>query len=234
MKKRFVITALILGICTAVCCSGCLFRRPAPEENEVKFSAFTQEERKDYINEYLWENYGFTGEISDVMQRQIGVFDLEDHYSAFVHTPDNDSISLWISKKGEITDSMFLLDMQDDIYDYFETIIKEYIPDCKMKVYTFFLEKPSAELTKGDDVGKYLLEQPTRSKIRVFVNADAGVEESVLDAMEQVLEGRDVSIYIYFCDDIDSVDVEQYDRYSCTYSRSLSKWEYNRNKEEKQ
>ena len=231
MKKRFMIMALILGLCTAVFCSGCLFRRPAPEENKVKFSAFTQEEKKDYINEYLWENYGFRGEITDVIQRQIGVFESEDHFTAYVSMPNKQRISIWISKKGEITDSMFLLDMHDSIYRYYETIVKEHIPDCKMRVYTDFLEKPSAELTEKDDIRTYLLEQPTSSNIRVFVNEDAGVEESVLDALEQKLGGIECTIFIYVCEDLDSVDVDSFELYSYTYHRDLSKWEYNRNKE---
>lgn len=71
-------------------------------------------------------------------------------------------------KKGEIIDSMFLLDMHDSIYRYYETVVKEHIPDCKMRVYTDFLEKPSAELTEGDDIRAYLLERPTSSNIRVL------------------------------------------------------------------
>lgn len=99
MKKRFMIMAVIIGLRTAVFCSGCLFRRPAPEENKVKFSVFTQEEKKDYINEYLWENYGFQGEITDVIQRQIGVFESEDHFTVYVSMPNKQRISIWISKK---------------------------------------------------------------------------------------------------------------------------------------
>lgn len=145
--------------------------------------------------------------------------------------PNKQRISIWISKKGEITDSMFLLDMHDSIYRYYETVVKEHIPDCKMRVYTDFLERPSAELTEGDDIRTYLLEQPTSSNIRVFVNEDAGVEESVLDALEQKLGGIECTIFIYVCEDLDSVDVDVFELYSYTYHRDLNKWEYNRNKE---
>ncbi len=225
MKKRFAMMALTMGMLAVIlCCSGCRHQTP-PQKNEIKFASYTQQERKDYINDFFWKNYGVRGEITQVMQKQDGPFLLEDHYFAVVRLPNNKLICVWVSKKGEITDTMFMLDMQDDIYEHFESVVKAIIPEFRMRVRANMVKIPSAKLTKGDDVGKYLSEQPVSSDLYIFVDEEAQVDEHTLDRLEEVLNYSKVNVHIFVCEDLENVDMGSYTSLMATYSRQIRKKE---------
>lgn len=186
MKKRYMKTAFVLGLLiVAVCCSGCLHRtKPSEQENVIKFGSFTQEERKDYINDFLWENYGFRGEVGEVMQRQISPFKWEDHYFTTVDTPEYRYISVWVSKKGEITDTLFLKKMEPEITKFFYTIIAEEIPDFKLKTHTDIYDIPSEKLTKAENIKDFLTKENTEVYVDVFVEDSGVIDEALLNRLE--------------------------------------------------
>lgn len=165
----------------------------------------------------------FGGEVSDVVQRQISFFEWEDYYQVYVRLPDQSFLDVWVTYDGEITDGMFLRNWEEEINQYFERIVKKEVPGCRIISHTTFYGKPSAELQQGDDIKQYLLEQPTYSNIRIFVDRSAGEDERILDRPEEVLKGPKVGLPIYVCDDVNSVDFDNLSPYSYTYLRELNK-----------
>ncbi len=225
MMKRFITLALAIGLLASVlCCSGCLKRNRHPE-NEIKFGTFSQQERKDYINDFLEMEYGLSGEVSEVKQKQIDPFRNEDHYFATVRSQDKGVISVWVSNEGEITDTVFLLDMQPQLADYFKAILAKKIPSFKLKAYTEMRDIPTETLTNADDIQDFLINQKTFSYIRVFVDDPAIANEELLDELEQGLHFCEASVYLYVCDDLNNLDISTYDLHSYTCSRKIEKRE---------
>lgn len=94
---------------------------------------------------------------------------------------------MWISKEGEITDTVFLLDMQPQFGDYFSGILGKTILNFKLRTYTEVLEIPSETLTNADNIKNFLINQETFSFIRVFVDEPTIANEELLDELEQEL-----------------------------------------------
>lgn len=227
MKKQYMKTAFVLGLLiVAVCCSGCLRRtKPSEQENVIKFGSFTQEERKDYINDFLWENYGFRGEVGEVMQRQISPFKWEDHYFTTVDTPEYRYISVWVSKKGEITDTLFLKKMEPEITKFFSAIIAEEIPDFKLKTHTDIYDIPSEKLTKAENIKDFLTKENAEVYVDVFVEDSGVIDEGLLDRLEQKLNFCKITLRIYTCDDLENCDIDTYDQTAYIFKRYIDKME---------
>lgn len=225
MKNRLRIPAMAVAILmTAGCLSSCL-RKP-PEENKedkIRFGTFSQQERKDYINDFLESRYGCSGRVSEVRQKQIDPFRSEDHYFATVRTPEDDVISVWVSKEGEITDTVFLRDIQPQLSDFFSEILGRSLPDFKLRAYTEMRAIPTEKLTKAENIKRFLMEQDTFSYLRVFVEDPALLSEALLDDLEQELNFCQGTVYLYVCDDLDTLDIETCDLYSYQLSRDLQK-----------
>lgn len=224
MKKRFMQMVLVLGVLAiALCCTGCKKEIEPSTEPKIKFGTLTQQERKDYINDFLQQNYGITVTMDEVKQRQDSVFGLEDHYSVIARTADRDMLFIWVSKDGEITDTVYLLEMQPQITEYFSDIIERFIPEFKLHVFTNMEEIPSSKLTSEDDIQSYLAAEPAFSSIKVMVENDTEITDALMDELIQafgVCAGR---LRIGVCEDLESIDPDNFDRDLFVYDRSFRK-----------
>ncbi len=222
MRKRLIVAAL-LGI--ILCCTGCLSRNNPPEER-FWFGKLSQQERKEYICDFLQKEYGLSCEIEgEVKKKYIATFQFDKNYFAIAKTSDNDSIFVWVSDGGKITDTVFMMDMKSEIADFFTDILSKKIPSFKLDTYTNVMEIPSEKLTRAEDIKEFLTEQNTYTCLRIFVDDPTIANEELLDELEQELNFCHASVYLYVCDDLDQFDIRSYDPYANQYYRGIDKKE---------
>ncbi len=225
MKKRLAKVVFAAGLFLLLFGFTACTKKPSVSEHKVRFSAYTQEERKAYINRFLQENYGFRGEVSEVKQKQLTPFKSEEHYFATVKATDKDLISVWVSEEGEITDTVFLEDMQPRLAEFFQRLLEKKIPKFKMYTHTDVMEIPSKKLTAQDDIREYLSHEETSTCIRVFVDDPSVASETLLDELEQELNFCNTVIYLYVCEDLEKQELtnDDFDYNAVTYSRIVFK-----------
>lgn len=138
-------------------------------------------------------------------------------------TKENDVISVWITKAGEITDSVFLLEMAEEITKYFTEKVNYILPESKVKAYSELRDIPSAQLNSSENIETYLQQQPVFSYVRIFVDSDNYNQENTMNMLEQVFDGQDATWYVYLCDNPDAIDLSFYDLSKFDYSGSVEK-----------
>ncbi len=211
MKKHLVtmVLALILLGALLLSCTGCF--RSTPQEERLRFSLLSQEEKRSYITDYLQQTYGLTCTIDqDVHQKQDGPFLLEDQFFAVATTEERELITLWVTKDGKITDSVFLLQMAEELTDYFTAEVQELVPDCKVNTHTNMVKIPTDTLTDAGEIRDFLTEQPTETFLRIYVDSDADVGEALVEELIRTFSYCTIHISVYVCDDLDAVDVKNY------------------------
>lgn len=226
MKKRLTATVLaaVLLVIT-FSCTGCLKQKEPPKKS-VKFWKLTQQERKDYICDYLEKEYGLSCKIDgEVFKKCLAPFLYDDNFFALAITPDNDTILVWISDYGKITDTAFMLDMRSELADFFTDILAKTIPEFKLDTNTTILGTPSKKLTRAEDIHDFLMSENTWTCLNIFVDDPSIANEELLDELEQELNFCEASIYIYVCEDLDCLDLNSYDIHSYQYSRGVNKVE---------
>lgn len=212
MKKIILRLTFVLAVSAAVLLfSGCTKENESKRsENTINFARFTQQERKDYINDFLWENYGFRGEISEVKQKPINFFRLEDNYFATVRADGKELISVWVSDKGEIFDTFFLQGMQPEFEEFFSAYIANRIPKFKISVSTDLYEIPEEKPENIKDIKEMLKDRSYQTCLRVFVDDGSLINEQLLEELKQELSFCSAIVYIYICDDLENLDMETY------------------------
>lgn len=198
-------------------------KQTAPLENEVKFSKYSQQARKDYINEYLQENYNLNCKISEVKQKQVTALKNEDYYFATATTATGDIISVWVSNTGEIKDSFSLIKMSDEISAIFSNKVHQIIPGCEVYSYTEFRDFPTSDLISSSNVELYLQQQPTYTYVRIFTDEEVYISEATMDSLQSAMGDFDSSIYLYKCDNLTNFDYKSYDLSSYELSRTVEK-----------
>lgn len=222
MKNLIVKVVLVVGLFTFIFGSTGCSKQPNPVENEVKFSTYTQSERKEYIKNYFQEEYGITCVVSDVKQKQETAIKNEDYYFATATTPDDEIISVWISTSGEIVDSYFLLQNSEIIQAEFENEIRRVIPEFRIKTYSEMREIPQSVFS-ANDVRGFLENEDVFSYIRVFVDDSRNIDDACVEEIAEKLGFCDASLYVYVCENIDDVNFSTYDLSAYDFSRSIEK-----------
>lgn len=222
MKKILIMVVLLMGIFASVFglagCSG----KAHSEENKVKFSKFSQQERIDYVRKYLSDKYGYDCEITEVNRKQVNMFKTEDCF--FASTVMNGNvISIWITDDGSITDDVYLLDMSDELSAFFKAKVEQVIPVCKVFVRTTMNSLPDNTAITKESIDSYLKNEPALSYVRIFVNKDTGFLQKGLDNLSRLLKDYEVDLFVYLCDDIEKIEIGSYDLSAFDYSARIKK-----------
>lgn len=205
-KHRISLGCAVLLLALAVICTGC-WRHQPPKEEPFNFHSLSQQERKDYITDYLQQTYGLSCTINlDVAQRQDGPFLLEDEYFAVVSTEDHHIISVWVTKQGQITDTVFLLERLDDFTNYFTPQVQKILPECSVYADAFLPVLPTEILTPSGDIRTYLTEQPTEITLRIAVEDPDSVTDAQMKQLVEQFSYCNITILLYGCDDVEVVD----------------------------
>lgn len=227
MKKNFVKVVALMGI-LAMLLGLVSCRKSEKNENGDNehhyFSSYTQEERKEYVADYLKENYGLTCEVSEVNQRQINAIWNEDYYFATARSQNDESISIWVDKYGEITDTVFMLDLQDQINECFVEKIDLQMDDYTIKSSTYFDSIPSKKWSSTDNMVDMLSDGRTFSSIWVFIDDDYPEEnDRVLSQISSKIDFCNAYLFLYRCDDPQNIDIDTYDMDSYVASMKIER-----------
>ncbi len=201
-RRTFLgLTALLL----VLLCAGC---GRAPADPPFRFYNLTQPERKAYITDYLQQTYGLSCTISssDVVQRQDGPFFSEDEYFAVAATEDGNSISVWVTEGGQITDTVSLLNRQDDLADYFTAEVLTLLPECRVDSHTSMSVLPTEPLSPTGDLRTYLTEQPTDTTLRIALEQADTLTDAQVQQILDHFSYCNIDLLLYDCDDLDTVD----------------------------
>lgn len=203
---------------------GCEKSSSASLKNKINFSSYSQSERQTYVLKALEKKYGETFEISEVSQRQVDVFHSEDDFFATARcSARNYTVHVWVDMYGNITDTGFMLELNDEIDKLYDGLLRNTLHDYKVSVYTEFTEKPNRIWTREDNLMEMLSTQSVDSDIRIFINQNQIVDDNILNEMAQKLDFSDGTIYIYECDDPEQVNLQSYDLLSYKYKKSVER-----------
>ena len=218
--NKLVKVVLVMGVFAIIFGSAGCAKYPNKIESKVKLSAYTQQERQDYVRNYLQQKYQLNCSVSEVKKKQLTAIKNEEFYFATATTEISDLISVWISNDGNVTDTVFLLNMEEDITAFFKLTINNKLPEFKIKTYTEMRDIPSRELTNVSNIRDYLNREDTYTYIRIFVDNATDISDSTLNELQTLLNFCNCSIYIYECDlnDIDTVVLSNY-----VYSKDVEK-----------
>lgn len=192
-------------------------------KSEIDFSKFSQQERISYVDQFLISNYNIDCDIAEVKKKQVTAVKNDEHYFTTAITPNGEIISVWVTNSGQITDSYFLVESADDLSDHFTNIISNVLPDCKVKITTEMTDIPTRKLMPGENIQEYLNTQPTHTYIRIFVSDDLIVNESDINKLQNALSYCNASLYVYLCNNLVSVDVNNYDYSTYSFMRNIRK-----------
>ena len=183
------------------------------KEDGMIFSHMTQVQKKEYVQNYIKNTYGLSSEISaDIKKREINAFSSEDHYYAIAKLEDNRRLYCWISNAGKISDSYFVLNMQNNIEKTFEDIINDTILNFKIRCVTT-LNSPTDKSYDSDSVFAMLNTESVTTSVRIFLDISnkTVVEKMISNQFDGKLNFTNGCIYIYFVDDLISFDINDTD-----------------------
>ena len=201
MKK---ITKLIIVVALSMfvlLCAGC------STERRIRFGSFTQEERKEYIIDYLEEKYGIRYEIpEDVTQQVMAYFFASGYYYAEAIT-SQEEVHVWVSGDGEITDNRFVIEYRDKIDALMADIIKKHYPRCEVKTLTETEGRPQGTWGPDGDVRTMLETEDVRTNIAIFVNEQDLMTEESLEELVCELNFCEGEVDVFVVEDIHGVEL---------------------------
>ena len=206
MKKITKLLIVVVLSMFVLLCAGCARRQSGTEERVIRFGTFSQEERKEYIIDYLEEKYGIRYEIpEDVTQQVMAYFFASGYYYASAIT-SQEEVHVWVSGDGEITDNRFVIEYRDKIDALMADIIKKYYPRCEVRTITHTEGRPQETWGPDGDARLMLETEATRTSIAVFVNGQDLMTEESWEEVIPELSFCEGSVYVFVCEDIHSID----------------------------
>lgn len=192
------------------------------ETNQI--AKLTQEERKEYVKQFLYKKYGIEAVISDVKKRQINAFSSEENYFAIATCSDGTWIDCWVSENGQVWDSKFINDLQSSINEVFANLLSDQLENYQ--VYCgCTLNSPTNNTWSEDMVEQMLLAEDISVSVRIFV--DLKEKDKVIRLAESSFEDMFTFAsgngYIFFVDSIEDLALDEMDLTKYDISFSLKK-----------
>lgn len=214
--KKYILIVLAMFVLLTITSCGTENRNTG--DNNMTFSQMAQSEKKEYVQDYLRDTYGFKSEITaDIKKREINSFSSEEQYYAIAKAEDNRRVYCWISDAGKISDSYFVLNMQDDIENLFKDIIDDTVSNFEISCVTT-LNYPTEKTYDSSSVFTMLSTEPVTTSIRVFIEGSDKdlIQKEISNIVGEKLNFTDGCIYIYYVDnlmdfDIKDIDLANYD-----------------------
>ena len=230
VKRIFKICAAALLIITSLCGCGTLYKEflsserstdsrnssDADPENTGNFSDLDLEGKYSYIQQYLKNSYGKDFEINHDWERQwFGTSEEERNDFIATASSDGQTCYVWVTPDGEITDTVFLLDIDNEVEDIFNPTVKKWIPDSVAYAAMDFDSKPERTWTSGDDIETILHTKGAFCFVKVYVKSsgDAANAKKLLND----LSGYRGRLYIYQVDDLNDFDESDDNNNRCLY-----------------
>lgn len=178
-------------------------------DHDMVFSKMTQEQKKDYVQDYLKNAYGLNSEIvNDIKKREINSFSSEEQYYAIAKLEDNKRVYCWVGDDGQILDSYFVLKMEKDIEKVFEDIVSDSISNFKISCITT-LNHPTDQSYPSDSVVSMLRTEDVTTSVRVFLDSsDRPVaDQAISNRFDGKLDFTNGCLYVYYVDNLNEFDI---------------------------
>lgn len=219
MKKhlrKYILVVLAMFVLLTI--TSCGTENRNTRDNNMTFSQMAQTEKKEYVQDYLRDTYGFNSEITaDIKKREINSFSNEEQYYAIAKTQDNERVYCWINDDGKISDSYFVLNMQNDIENLFKDIIDDTVSDFEISCVTT-LNYPTEKTYDSSSVFTMLSTEPVTTSVRIFVDSSGRdlIQKEIPSIVDEKLNFTDGCIYVYYVDnlmdfDFKDIDLASYD-----------------------
>lgn len=168
-------------------------------EPMAAFSQYSQEGRKEYVHNYLMETYGVDCDISDVNKKGIDAagIHLEEDYSAIATIDDENYFNVWISEKGEIVDSYFLMELKSTINNYFYSTFDGILDNYQVSSWISFKSKPNKQWFSSEPIENFLQSEPICAHVNIFVDEGESLAEETFGLLCERIKGMDVDIRLY-------------------------------------
>ena len=219
MKKAvFKAIALLLLFSIIFALSGCrLFLQSLISENETgettfRFYSYSQRQKQAYVESYIKKKYDMSCEMETIEKHSLSPLHSQKDYVTKVKMTDGTEMYLWIDDDGNIVDGMFLNELEDDVLELLETFISEEFPESviclkRMDVTTM----PTRYWSESDDIQLFLATEDVYSDVRVFVDDPTYITKESFSALEEKLNFCEVSIWFNLCDDLETLNVDDFD-----------------------
>lgn len=207
MKDFFVRIVALMGIIALLSSLFACGRNSNAKESVVSFSGMSQEERKEFVNDYLIEKYNMNCTISDINKRQVTAIINEDDYYC-VATYDDFWFSVWItSREQDIIDTSYTYYLKDDVNSYIEDLLRVNGIDCVAYDRFIFEQKPTLNWDNSK-IEEMLLSDNTDNNIHLY-GIDKNFESKIILSSLKDLKG---AVYIHFAEfNSQNIDFENYD-----------------------
>ena len=205
--KAVVVLSLLSFLTGLIGCKGISYNF-----DDRTFARMPQEEKQQYVADYLKEVYGVDYEISEIKKRQVDVFRSEKYYFARA-TSGKQKFTLWISDDGEIFDTEFCLEIQDAVDELLASVISKYWDDYYVHNFFVFDNIYLKKWTKEDDLYEMFEKEKVINSIRLFLNLSNDREKDMLlfEQLKKELSILDGAIFIYYCKNPKDIDTNTCD-----------------------
>lgn len=178
------------------------------KKETINFSSLSQEERQDYVKDYLKKNYDMDCTLTEIKKRQITAVKNEENYRT-VATFNNFWFTVWIAPQVEIIDTAFTYYIKDDVNKYFEKILKQNGIDCSVYDRFLFDDLPTKKWNANEVEAMFHTEN-IWNNIHLY-----GVEkETDLETIGMALKDFYGAVYIHYDKlELENLNFDEYDEF---------------------
>lgn len=202
MKK--VLSILLIAVLVFSLCS-CV--------NYDNFYLMSQNEKKEYVKQEIFDLYGIDCEISEIRKKEISMYDNEEYYSGTASLNKNRWFTFWVDNYGNIKDTYFCIELSNSIDNYFSSFINTYYSSNEYCLYTntALNTPPSKSWGTKDDLREMYKSEDITTNMFLFLKKDVVKTEDIFNRLKKDLSGYKGYLKVYYCDDINDVVFDNYD-----------------------
>ena len=209
-KKIFAILLVVTMIGSLAACGN--------KEPET-FSAMDMTQKRKFIANYMSETYNLdVGVTADVVKLP----DSEYSY-ATARTPDGKQVHCWITEDKTVIDDQFLLDLEDDFNEIFETVVSESIKDFKLSC-DVTLNAPPTDETKSMSAKDLVKLDGTTVVVNILITRESRskINSIVAKKFNGDLDFVTGEVYVYVVSDLSSASFSGLNSSTCESSCKLT------------
>lgn len=202
MKK--VLSLLLIAVLSFSLCS-CV--------NYGNFYLMSQNEKKEYVKQEIFNLYGIDCDISEIRKKEISMYENKEYYSGTASLNKNRWFTFWVDNYGNIKDTYFCIELSNSIDNYFSSFINTYYSSNEYCLYTntVFNTPPSKSWGTEDDLREMYKSEDITTNMFLFLKKDVVKTEDIFNRLKKDLAGYKGYLKVYYCDDINDVVFDNYD-----------------------
>ena len=202
-KTHFLQGCLVIVLLLpALCFFGCTRKSDSPKIDKKahdRLIAMTDEERQQYIHDYLLEKYDLDCEVTKPRHRPVNSLHNEKNLFASVFTPDGGYFSAWIiPQTSEIVDTAYTYFLKDDVNKYLEGLFTEAGYECRIDCEVF-MDTFTEEKYDKNSIPQMLSSEYADNTIKMNIKSHDLDEETA----KAILKDVPCRVFAYYVDDLD-------------------------------